>query len=89
MQRPRKRQRRNGTSVMGVAFEKPSFDYAYQVEAQVSALRSWRDKEPGRRIPAKAADRLLLATWNVANLGLQERASRTTSDRRDPRAGLT
>ena len=30
----------------------------------------------GRAIPAKAVDRLLLATWNIANLGVQDRAAR-------------
>lgn len=54
-------------------FPKPPFDYDYQVEAQRSALRNWRDSEPGRQTPAKAANRLLLATWNIANLGVQER----------------
>lgn len=54
-------------------FPKPSFEYNYQPAAQVNALRQYRDTKPGRQIPAKAADRLLLATWNIANLGVQER----------------
>ena len=29
--------------------------------------------QPGRAIPAKDANRLLLATWNIANLGAQDR----------------
>ena len=37
------------------------------------ALRRWRDSEPGRAIPKKAPGRLLLATWNIANLGVQDR----------------
>ncbi len=32
-----------------------------------------RREAPGRRIPAKRANRLLVASWNVANLGLQDR----------------
>lgn len=54
-------------------FPQPPFSYDYQVEAQRSALRDWRDNEPGRAIPERAANRLLLATWNVANLGVQRR----------------
>ena len=54
-------------------FPKPRFDYSYTAATQISALRSYRDNEPGRAIPAKAANRLLLATWNIANLGVQDR----------------
>jgi endonuclease/exonuclease/phosphatase family metal-dependent hydrolase len=54
-------------------FPNPRFDYSYDVAAEVQALRHFRDNEPGRAIPAKAADRLLLATWNIANLGVQNR----------------
>ncbi len=54
-------------------FPKPSFEYGYHLAAQLSALREWRDTEPGRAIPAKARDRLLVATWNIANLGVQQR----------------
>jgi len=54
-------------------FPKPSFDYAYHVGAQISALRAYRDTKPGRAIPAKNPNRLLVASWNIANLGVQER----------------
>ncbi len=54
-------------------FEKPAFTYNYQLAAQIKALHKWREHKPGRQIPEKADDRLLLATWNIANLGLQER----------------
>jgi endonuclease/exonuclease/phosphatase family metal-dependent hydrolase len=54
-------------------FPKPSFNYEYDVAAQITALREWRDTQPGRAVPDKAANRLLLATWNVANLGVQDR----------------
>lgn len=54
-------------------FPKPTFTYDYRLASQLAALRRYRDEAPGRQIPAKAADRLLLATWNVANLGVQER----------------
>ncbi len=54
-------------------FPEPSFAYAYDPAAEIAALRAWRREAPGRRIPAKRADRLLVATWNLANLGLQAR----------------
>jgi len=51
-------------------FPKPRFDYSYDVAAELSALRSHRQL---RKIPAKAPGKLLLATWNIANLGVQLR----------------
>jgi endonuclease/exonuclease/phosphatase family metal-dependent hydrolase len=54
-------------------FPKPRFDYAYDVKHELDALRSYRDTKPGRQIPAKRKDRLLVATWNIANLGVQDR----------------
>ena len=55
------------------SFPKPSFTFDYDADAERAALRNWRDTKPGRAIPAKTADRLLLATWNIANLGAQDR----------------
>jgi endonuclease/exonuclease/phosphatase family metal-dependent hydrolase len=55
------------------SFPKPSFTFDYNLNTERTALRDWRDNEPGRAIPAKAATRLLLATWNIANLGAQHR----------------
>jgi len=60
-------------------FPKPSFGYSYHLDAQVEALRRYRDTKPGRQIPRKRADRLLLMTWNVANLGLQSGGPATTA----------
>jgi hypothetical protein len=40
---------------------------------EVQALRRYRDQAPGRQIPAKGAGHLMLATWNIANLGVQQR----------------
>ena len=54
-------------------FPKPKFDYSYDPAAEVKALRRYRDTEPGHGVPAKASNRVLLATWNVANLGVQDR----------------
>ena len=44
-------------------------EYEYNVQAQITALREYEATKPGRGIPDKASDRLLLATWNIANLG--------------------
>jgi hypothetical protein len=56
-------------------FPKPRFAYDYDVDAELKALREY-PRQPGkedRAIAAKSKDRLLLATWNIANLGVQER----------------
>lgn len=55
------------------AFPKPAFTYNYNVDAQINALRTYEQTKAGRGIPDKAADRLLVATWNIANLGVQDR----------------
>ena len=55
------------------SFPKPSFTFDYDLDAERAALRRWRDTKPGRAIPDKTANSLLLATWNIANLGAQDR----------------
>ena len=54
-------------------FPKPRFDYSYDLAHERTALRAYRRDKPGRQIPAKAKDTLLVATWNIANLGVQDR----------------
>jgi len=54
-------------------FPQPKFAYSYDVAEQVKALRTYRDTKAGRAIPAKTKSRLLVATWNIANLGVQNR----------------
>ena len=54
-------------------FPKPRFDYVYDLAHERAALRVYRRDKPGRQIPAKAKDTLLVATWNIANLGVQDR----------------
>ena len=56
-------------------FPKPRTSYDYRLEAQLKALRGY-PKRPGKKdraIPPRTRNRLLLASWNIANLGLQER----------------
>jgi len=55
------------------AFPKPTFAYNYEVQDEIKALRTYRDTKPGRAIPSKAADRLRVVTWNLANFGVQRR----------------
>jgi endonuclease/exonuclease/phosphatase family metal-dependent hydrolase len=54
-------------------FPKPRFDYSYDLARELAALRAYRRDKPGRQIPAKAKDKLLVGTWNIANLGVQDR----------------
>ena len=50
-------------------FPKPNFQYTYDVRAEIDHLRQHKLT---RGVPAKAQDRLLIATWNIANFGVQE-----------------
>jgi endonuclease/exonuclease/phosphatase family metal-dependent hydrolase len=54
-------------------FPKPRFDYQYDSARELAAVRAYRRQKPGRQIPQKRRDRLLAATWNIANLGVQDR----------------
>jgi endonuclease/exonuclease/phosphatase family metal-dependent hydrolase len=59
-----------------VAFPKPPPpSYDYDVERELAALRDYpkQPEKEDRAIPPKAKGRLLMATWNVANLGVQRR----------------
>ena len=53
-------------------FPKPKFEFHYEADAEIARLRQWRKRED-RFIPTKSADTLLLATWNIANFGAQDR----------------
>jgi endonuclease/exonuclease/phosphatase family metal-dependent hydrolase len=58
------------------SFPKPKFPYSYNVDDEITALRTYRDNKPCRTIPRKTSSHLLIATWNIANLGLQDRRTR-------------
>jgi endonuclease/exonuclease/phosphatase family metal-dependent hydrolase len=51
-------------------FEKPKFTYPFKLDKELDALR---DHKKVREVPKPSSGRLLLATWNIANLGVQER----------------
>ncbi len=57
------------------AFPKPRTDYDYDLDAQLKALRDYPTQEgkEDRLIPPASRNRLRLATWNIANLGVQQR----------------
>ena len=57
-------------------FRKPSFTINFDVNDEKKALRNYRDTKPGRAIPARSNSTLLLASWNIANLGAQARQAR-------------
>jgi hypothetical protein len=51
-------------------FPKPNFPYTYSLGPQIKALNKHRTT---RQVPDKVQNRLLILTWNIANLGQQER----------------
>ena len=52
------------------AFPKPKFSFEYNVSAEIARLRTHKQT---RGIPDRTDSRILVATWNLANLGAQER----------------
>jgi endonuclease/exonuclease/phosphatase family metal-dependent hydrolase len=55
---------------MALSFARPSIAYTIDAAAERARLRTHRRV---RGVPLRRKDRLLLATWNLANLGTQER----------------
>lgn len=55
------------------AFPKPGFQYSFNLEKEIENLTLYK-KKPSRLIPKKSNSQLLIATWNIDNLGLQKRA---------------
>ena len=51
------------------AFEDPGVQLPIDVSAEIRALERWRDHRSGRSIPPRHTAHLLVATWNIANLG--------------------
>jgi hypothetical protein len=51
-------------------FPKPQSSYDYDLDTELAAIRAHRRE---REIPPRASGRFLIATWNVANFGLQQR----------------
>ena len=55
------------------SFPKPKFSYTVNLSKEISAIRAYRDSKPDLKIPKSTLTNLRLATWNIANLGAQER----------------
>jgi len=51
-------------------FAKPKFAYNVDVAAEIQRLRQHKHD---RGVPGKVSNRILVATWNIANFGVQER----------------
>lgn len=51
-------------------FVKPVTDYVFNLEEEIAFLDAWRKK---RKVPRNVKSRLLICTWNIANLGAQDR----------------
>jgi len=58
------------------SFRRPNFEIHFNVDAEKRALRHYRNHKPGRHIPRRSNSWLLLASWNIANLGAQGRQPR-------------
>lgn len=56
------------------ALTKPNPSHFYNSVTEIVALRNYRDNKPGRQIPPVGVPgHVLLATWNIANLGVHKR----------------
>jgi len=55
------------------SFPKPTFAYTVNLPKEISALRTYRDSKPELKIPKATSKTLRVATWNIANLGEQDR----------------
>jgi endonuclease/exonuclease/phosphatase family metal-dependent hydrolase len=57
-------------------FPKPKFAFEYDPKTEVARLRKHKKV---RAIPKRQPDKLLVATWNIANLGAQDRSDQALS----------
>jgi hypothetical protein len=55
------------------SFPKPKFTHQVNLSKEIKAIKQYRDTKPGIAIPASKTNNLVLATWNIANLGAQDR----------------
>lgn len=55
------------------AFPKPDTKLKVDLKTEIKNLTNYRNLKPGRFIPKSTSKNLLLATWNIANLGVQQR----------------
>ena len=55
------------------SFPKPDFDYTVNLQKEIKAVLTYRNTKEGRQIPKSTKNNLRIATWNIANLGAQDR----------------
>jgi endonuclease/exonuclease/phosphatase family metal-dependent hydrolase len=55
------------------SFPKPKFPYTVNLSKEINALHTYLNSDPAVTIPAGTTKNLRIATWNIANLGAQER----------------
>ncbi len=55
------------------SFPKPNFTHQVDLKKEINAIKKYRDSKPEIKIPQSTSKNLLLATWNIANLGAQDR----------------
>lgn len=54
-------------------FPKPAFEYVVDVKKEIKHIKKYRDTKLGRAIPKSSTTNILIATWNIANFGVQKR----------------
>jgi len=57
-------------------FPKPKFAFEYDLDIEITRLRKHKQ---ARTIPNREQDKILVATWNIANLGAQQRRDQDRS----------
>ena len=55
------------------SFPKPTIAHIVNLAKEIKALRTYRDSKPTLKIPAATGKTMRVATWNIANLGEQDR----------------
>jgi hypothetical protein len=53
-----------------VSFEKPKYTFPFKYKSEITSLLNHKKH---RGVPDKNSDKLLICTWNIANLGLHKR----------------
>jgi len=61
-----------GEEIMAIPFKSPTPKHRYIIKKEIAALEEHFSL---REVPQPSANRLLLASWNVANLGAQDRTN--------------
>lgn len=55
------------------SFPKPGFSHVVDLNKEIKAIRSYQKSKPDLKIPRGSGKTVLIATWNIANLGEQNR----------------